>query len=1145
MNYYNNYSQQEYFDTNNSYGYEGDFYQDASQPLNGNQSSVNENNGVRQPARSKHSYSQIRSRNRQRGDTLSQGGSKSTDETSKDAHQTDKSKAEIDDSRTVGSSKDRGKKQGGRFYGSDSRTRTFENRNRRQDNDMRSRDKDSNVNDSKDVENDDNQTESQNKSENKEGMGAKPKGYRQHYSFDERGRNERGRFDRYGKRSLPEKHRFNSRRNDTNDKQQRQNYGENVNNNSNTEDSERRYNSQISDADKLDDRIDHGGGDDFSKKDNKDDDDGTAFDYRNESVRIQKSQQGRYQRRTTRNRVLRKVDESQRGVLIDQLTRGTYECMVCCETVRAQNAIWSCCNCYHVFHLRCIKQWARSPTAIVAGSEKNGWRCPACQNLTFKFPNQYRCFCGKVRDPDFNRLETPHSCGNVCQKDRGEDCKHPCIVLCHPGPCPECTAVVNKSCDCGKTKQLVKCGQSSAIKCTSTCDRQLNCGKHFCKAVCHAGSCEKCEETVQQDCYGGHEKREVACGSSEDFAQSYSCGKICSKVLDCSNHTCETKCHPGPCVSCPDLPANVTHCPCGAKPLSELSQDPRTSCLDPVPTCDNICNKELACGPEGNHHRCKQVCHTGPCGSCDGETEVTCRCGAMEKQFKCSELPQFTEENGMYLCDKRCNKRKSCGRHKCGQNCCVKTEHPCEMICGRKLSCGLHQCEEPCHKGNCPPCLMASFEELTCTCGAEVLFPPIPCGTSPPECHQPCSREHPCKHPVRHNCHSEEKCPPCTELTKKACMGSHEIRANIPCNLQDISCGMPCRKPLPCGEHTCQRICHKGRCLEEGETCTQPCQRKREACEHICGAPCHGEEHCPNTPCKAQVTVKCPCGHREKKTVCSLGGQQDVADYQKITIQNLADSIQGMMGVSSVNLNKFNKIGGGRILECDEGCALLERNKRFALALEIQNPDLSAKLGNPSYSDFLKDYAKQFPQFVAGIEKSLSELVQSAKQSKQPSRSHSFPVMNSNQRRCIHELAEHYGCETQSYDYEPKKNVVATAPRDRCWLPSVTLTALVQRELHPRAPPPIPHVHKEEVLRQNNMAAKQSTSLLSDTSDPPPNAWHTVGKKSKSAKTTTTSRLEKFDLGSVGKLDYTKLSTETKDALKSEPVVDYFDFTFT
>lgn len=48
-------------------------------------------------------------------------------------------------------------------------------------------------------------------------------------------------------------------------------------------------------------------------------------------------------------------------------------------------------------------------------------------------------------------------------------------------------------------------------------------------------------------------------------------------------------------------------------------------------------------------------------------------------------------------------------------------------------------------------------------------------------------------------------------------------------------------------------------------------------------------------------------------------------------------------------------------------------------------------------------------------------------QAKQAYRSHSFPCMNRDQRRLIHELAECYGCETQSYDYEPSKNVVATA----------------------------------------------------------------------------------------------------------------------
>jgi len=48
----------------------------------------------------------------------------------------------------------------------------------------------------------------------------------------------------------------------------------------------------------------------------------------------------------------------------------------------------------------------------------------------------------------------------------------------------------------------------------------------------------------------------------------------------------------------------------------------------------------------------------------------------------------------------------------------------------------------------------------------------------------------------------------------------------------------------------------------------------------------------------------------------------------------------------------------GSSLECNEECGLIERNRRLALALEIQNPDLSAKLGSPSYSDFLREYAR-------------------------------------------------------------------------------------------------------------------------------------------------------------------------------------------
>ena len=65
------------------------------------------------------------------------------------------------------------------------------------------------------------------------------------------------------------------------------------------------------------------------------------------------------------------------------------------------------------------------------------------------------------------------------------------------------------------------------------------------------------------------------------------------------------------CPSCPLLPTNVSTCPCGATPISHLllggggggggggegggAGRERTSCLDPVPTCGNICGRVLPC----------------------------------------------------------------------------------------------------------------------------------------------------------------------------------------------------------------------------------------------------------------------------------------------------------------------------------------------------------------------------------------------------------------------------------------------------------------------------------------------------------------------------------------------------------------------
>ncbi|KAM6376358.1 transcriptional repressor NF-X1 isoform 4-T6 [Alca torda] len=711
-----------------------------------------------------------------------------------------------------------------------------------------------------------------------------------------------------------------------------------------------------------------------------------------------------------------KNKETHTGSLIEQLTTEKYECMVCCEVVRIVAPVWSCQNCYHVFHLNCIKKWARSP-ASQAEDGNSGWRCPACQNASMQVPKTYTCFCGKVHNPEWNRNEIPHSCGELCGKKRQcLDCPHLCNILCHPGPCPSCPAFVTKTCECGQT-------------------RKLNCGRHNCTQVCH----------------------------------------------------------PQPCPLCPRLPQVVYRCPCGQTPLSkllELGCVERKICTDPIPSCGKTCGKPLSCGSYEFIHTCESLCHEGDCRPCSHTSNIYCRCGFKKKEVPCSLLRNKAAIT--FMCDKRCNKKRSCGRHKCNEVCCVDTEHKCSLVCGRKLNCGLHRCEEPCHRGSCQTCWQTSFDELTCYCGESVIYPPVPCGTQPPECKKTCTRPHDCDHPVYHSCHSEEKCPPCTYLTQKWCMGKHELRSNIPCHLTDISCGLRCNQMLKCGMHKCKRICHKGECLID-EECKQPCIIPRLYCNHPCMAPCHPSSPCPTTSCSAKVDLQCECGRRKESMICSEASNT----YQRIAAISIATKLTDLQLGDSVEISRLitKKEMKQARLQCDEECLALQRNRRLAEALEIDdNSDpFNIRSSGPKYSDLLKEDARKDLKFVSDIEKEMRMLVEAVNKGKNTKKSHCYPPMNRDHRRIIHELAQVYGIESVSYDNEPKRNVVITAVKGKSICPSNTLTSVLDKEMQSRPPPPIPHykqtdnfgacsLHQDFLSMEVNLklSAKKMLDLLCD-----------------------------------------------------------------
>lgn len=73
------------------------------------------------------------------------------------------------------------------------------------------------------------------------------------------------------------------------------------------------------------------------------------------------------------------------------------------------------------------------------------WGCPKCRTgyMPTEVPAEYRCFCGKQKDPPADPWLAPHTCGDICGKHLASGCDHTCVLLCHPGPCPPCPRQVH------------------------------------------------------------------------------------------------------------------------------------------------------------------------------------------------------------------------------------------------------------------------------------------------------------------------------------------------------------------------------------------------------------------------------------------------------------------------------------------------------------------------------------------------------------------------------------------------------------------------------------------------------------------------------------------------------------------------------
>ena len=305
-------------------------------------------------------------------------------------------------------------------------------------------------------------------------------------------------------------------------------------------------------------------------------------------------------------------------------------------------------------------------------------------------------------------------CGNFCGREF--DCGiHHCSKPCHqqdiePPHCPRSPDVVSH-CPCGKTwlseisDKIRRTCEDPIPNCSRPCGKLLLCG-HECLQLCHQGECSPCLQNVSIACRCGRITSSTICHQGTE--EPPQCLRVCRVTLNCGRHECGERCCPGE-RKATERQASKRK----LRPLHSAHRQPDDS-FEAEHICTRTCERLLKCGnPE---HRCQELCHKGPCGTCREAIfdEISCHCGrtVLQPPLPCGTKPP--------PCQFQCDRSKSCGHSQvphschldnescpkcpflttkpclCGKNTlknqpCWLNEVRCGEVCGRRLKCGAHK----------------------------------------------------------------------------------------------------------------------------------------------------------------------------------------------------------------------------------------------------------------------------------------------------------------------------------------------------------------------------------------------------------------------------------------------------------------------
>ncbi|KAK5721464.1 FKBP12-associated protein [Elasticomyces elasticus] len=175
---------------------------------------------------------------------------------------------------------------------------------------------------------------------------------------------------------------------------------------------------------------------------------------------------------------------------------------------------------------------------------------------------------------------------------------------------------------------------------------------------------------------------------------------------------------------------------------------------------------------------------------------------------------------------------------------------------------------------------------------------------------------------------------------------------------------------------------------ENGTPCQQPCGKPKKVCGHPDIDLCHSPFSCKEeTPCASKIYITCVCQAQKQEMKCGA--------------------------------SKSGEGNNGKVLPCNEECARLERNRRLAVALNI---DQSTHQDGGDHIPYSTETLNLFAPHVKWSQTQEREFrVFAASEDEKRLR---FKPMKARERAYLHALADDFGLDSESMDPEPHRHVM-------------------------------------------------------------------------------------------------------------------------